>query len=396
MGRFNPGTAQQTPTIHIGDDPDDEDDDDDDQQNPLYRRPQIPLAITDGRPGSSTDGLPRASRDGATQTQQIVIPQRSLPPEVMAQILAFVPAQGHQRRDLQRFLANLPDIIGRINELANYIHAALPRRAPAGGQIVVYLGSHSLQLSGRMLDIILARPAQIAGVLLLAFVYWKLRQMGLLDLATWIIKMLINLLFRRPELAIWYAVFDRLQSMLPSNQDALFEFVDGFVGDGGEAAPAVELVADDDDDDERADPDAEHMPAAAPGPFHWHGAAPAPLPMPAAREEFLRARPRRGRSRTPEIGVAPRRRMRTPPRHREAREAREAHRAELERLDAARPGRNPHIDGRGFATKPKAKGRAKAKAKSEQITIGQPATLPYVDYKNDSFLIKPKTTAPVV
>ena len=47
----------------------------------------------------------------------------------------------------------------------------------------------------------------------------------------------------------------------------------------------------------------------------------------------------------------------------------------------------------GFG-KPKAK--AKAKAKSEQITIGQPATLPYVDYKNDSFLIKPKTTPPVV
>jgi hypothetical protein len=32
----------------------------------------------------------------------------------------------------------------------------------------------------------------------------------------------------------------------------------------------------------------------------------------------------------------------------------------------------------------------------EKITIGQPATLPYVDYKNDSFLIKPKTTPPVV
>ena len=65
-------------------------------------------------------------------------------------------------------------------------------------------------------------------------------------------------------------------------------------------------------------------------------------------------------------------------------------------MDAARPGRNPHIDGRGFPPKPKAKGRAKAKAKSEQITIGQPATLPYVDYKNDSFLIKPKKTLPVV
>jgi hypothetical protein len=50
--------------------------------------------------------------------------------------------------------------------------------------------------------------------------------------------------------------------------------------------------------------------------------------------------------------------------------------------------------GSGFPPKPKPK--AKAKAKSEQITIGQPATLPYVDYKNDSFLIKPKTVSPVV
>ena len=57
----------------------------------------------------------------------------------------------------------------------------------------------------------------------------------------------------------------------------------------------------------------------------------------------------------------------------------------------------PHLrTGSGFPPKPKAKGRAKAKAKSEQITIGQPATLPYVDYKNDSFLIKPKKTPPVV
>jgi hypothetical protein len=302
----------------------------------------------------------------------------------MAQILAFVPAQGHQRRDLQRFLANLPDIIGRINEVANYIHAALPRRAPPGGQVVVYLGSHALQLSGRILDVILARPTQIAGVLFLAYVYWKLSQMGLLDLATWIIKMLINLLFRRPELAIWYAFFDRLQSMLPSNQDALFEFVDGFVGGGGEAAPAVELVADDDDDDERADPDAEHMPAAAPGPFHWHGAAPAPLPIPAAREEYSRARHRRGRSREPAIGEAeapPRRRLGEPARHREARENAERERAERERVHFARPGFRPPAEGSGFAPKPKAKGRAKAKAKakSEQITIGQPATLPYVD-----------------
>ena len=107
----------------------------------------------------------------------------------MQQILACVPAEGHQRRDLQRLLANLPDIIGRINELANYIHAALARRAPAGGQVVIYLGNHTLQLSGRILDIILTRPTQIAGVLLIAHICWKLRQMGLLDLVTWIVKM---------------------------------------------------------------------------------------------------------------------------------------------------------------------------------------------------------------
>ena len=56
--------------------------------------------------------------------------------------------------------------------------------------------------------------------------------------------------------------------------------------------------------------------------------------------------------------------------------------------------------GSALRPKPKAKGRVKAKAKAkannEQITIGPPATLPYVDYKDDSFLIKQKSTTAVV
>ena len=206
--------------------------------------------------------------------------------------------------------------------------------------------------------------------------------------------MLIGFLFNRPEFAIWYAVFDRLQRMLPSNQDELFDFVDRFVGEQGEAAHPVAAPEEVEEEDDAAPGEVEEQDDAAPAPAVPAAAAAEPGPR-------GRARFRRGRSRETAIGEEPpppRRRLREPARHRSAREAREQRAADLARLDALRPGRNPHIDGRGFAPKPKAEGRAKAKAeaKSEQITKGQPATLPYVDYKNESILMKPKSTTPVV